>query len=200
MSDGAGRGSGGRAVQASFKGTGGLRITGGKWRGRKVRVPTTARPTKERVREAVWARWQTRVRDAHVLELYAGSGAMSLEALSRGASTCVAVEQSAAALRVLLDNAQMLGGPLKTVRAQLPGQWGRVEAELEESVDLVFLDPPYDVGVSTELLSAVVRAMSPDARMAAEHDRRSPVRPPSALRVEEVRRYGETAVTYLRQP
>lgn len=177
----------------------GLRITGGTWRGRRVKVPVTARPTTERVREAIWGRWQNRVEGARMLELYAGSGAMSLEALSRGATSSMAVEQSAAALRLLQENASQLGAEVETVKASLPTQWTAVARRLKELVDLIFLDPPYRDGVSAKLLVHLASVLTPDGRVAVEHPHLLELAVPEQLRVEETRRYGETAITYLQK-
>lgn len=132
-----------------------------------------------------------------MLELYAGSGAMSLEALSRGASHCIAVEQSSGALRQLQENALQLGGELETVKASLPAQWPAVARRLTSRLDLIFLDPPYREGVSQELLAALVPVLDAGGRVAVEHSRRIDLEVPEPLIVQETRRYGETAITYL---
>ena len=183
-----------------LSGSRGLRITGGKWRGRRLQVPAGARPTTERVREAIWGRWQMRVEGARVLELFAGSGAMSLEALSRGAHRSIAVERSVVPLRLLERNAAELEADVETVRAALPAQWSLVCRRLGEPVDLVFLDPPYRDGVSERLLSDVATALAPGGRVAVEHRSGLDIPVPPVLEVEEIRRYGETKISYLRQP
>lgn len=178
----------------------GLRLTGGTWRGRRIRVPHSARPTTERVREAIWARWHDRVLGARMLDLYAGSGAMSLEALSRGAAHCLAVEESVQALRLLQRNASELGAQIETVKASLPDQWRMVSRRLRGPVDLIFLDPPYDCDISASFLAELAEALTPDGRVAVEHSSRQVMKIPEQLEIEDGRRYGETTVTYLRQP
>lgn len=119
-----------------------LRIIGGSWRGRKLRFPGTAdiRPTPDRVRETLFNWLGARVAGARCLDLFAGSGALGLEALSRGAALAVFIEQDAAAAREL--------------RLRL-AEWGAVGGEVERAdalrylegkarpFDLVFLDPPF---------------------------------------------------------
>ena len=182
------------------RGGGGVRITGGAWRGRRIRVPATARPTTERAREAIWSRWQRRVEGANCLELYAGSGVMSLEALSRGAARCTAVDQSGAAVRQLRRHSEELNAELNVMVATLPTQWPRVARWLAGPVDLVFLDPPYKDTISDGLLRQLADVLAPDGRIAVEHAAREELTLPENLVCEDSRRYGETAVTFLRQP
>ena len=131
-----------------------LRIIGGTWRGRKLRFPASAaiRPTPDRVRETLFNWLGTRTPGARVLDLFAGSGALGLEALSRGASHVTFVEQDEAAVREL--------------RARL-AEWQAGDASVERAdalryltgearpFDLVFLDPPF----GSELLSEAARRL-----------------------------------------
>jgi 16S rRNA (guanine966-N2)-methyltransferase len=133
-----------------------LRIIGGSWRGRKLRFPRTGeiRPTPDRVRETLFNWLDGRVAGARCLDLFAGSGALGLEALSRGAAHVTFVEHDAAAVREL--------------QARL-AQWGAVGAEVERAdalrylergarpFDVAFLDPPFAsplLGTAAERLEA----------------------------------------------
>jgi len=123
-----------------------LRITGGAWKGRVLRAPagSMCRPTLARVREALFSRLGVRVAGARVVDLFAGSGALGLEALSRGATRAVFVENAPAALAVLRENLDAMGvGPRAEVlacdaRAFLAGGVGPAVP-----VDLLLADPPY---------------------------------------------------------
>jgi len=123
-----------------------LRITGGAWRGRTLSAPAGAacRPTQARVREALFDRLGARVEGARVVDLFAGSGALGLEALSRGAAGAVFVEQDRAALAVLRRNLEALGAAESAqVWACDAGAFldGEVGPALE--ADLILADPPY---------------------------------------------------------
>src|SRR6266513_792587 len=128
-----------------------VRIIGGTWRGRKVRFPASAaiRPTPDRVRETLFNWLGTRTPGARALDLFAGSGALGLEALSRGASHVTFVEQDEAAVRALL--AEWQAGDARVVRADAL----RYLAGEARPFDLVFLDPPF----ASELLGEAARLL-----------------------------------------
>lgn len=175
---------------------GDLRITGGRLRGRRVRSAPSSRPSQERVREALFSRWQVRMPGAEVLELFCGGGVVGLEALSRGAARVAFVDRSGAALRVLAENCERLGvAPPEAVRRDL----SRSFADLfgPRRFDLVFADPPYG-GVDLErLLRHASTLLAPAGELALEHPRRAAA-PPAAgelVRVAE-RRYGDTALAF----
>ena len=154
-----------------------LRIIAGQWRGRKFRFPELdIRPTPDRVRETLFNWLQTRIEGAHCLDLYAGSGALGLEALSRGAASVVFVEHqrlAAEALQRLLQDWQTSAATvvcdealhyLSALRAPdaLAGGAGR-------GFDLVFLDPPYASGELPAAAAALVRGgLAPEARIYVE--------------------------------
>jgi 16S rRNA (guanine(966)-N(2))-methyltransferase RsmD len=122
-----------------------MRITGGVWRGRIIRAPRTGvRPTQDRVREALFSVLGERVPGARVLDLFAGSGAVGLEALSRGAASACWVESDRRVAALLRENVETLGAEAgnrilcaDVVRALRTGSVG-------PAYDLVFADPPYD--------------------------------------------------------
>jgi 16S rRNA (guanine966-N2)-methyltransferase len=120
-----------------------VRIIGGGWRGRRVRFPDTPglRPTPDRVRETLFNWLQHSIVYTRCLDLFAGSGALGLEALSRGASEVVFVEQAQLAARTLRDELQRLGG---AGRAQVVESGAaRFLRTPGEPFDVVFLDPPF---------------------------------------------------------
>jgi 16S rRNA (guanine966-N2)-methyltransferase len=155
-----------------------LRIIAGRWRGRRWRFPAAAtiRPTPDRVRETLFNWLQSRVSGARCLDLYAGSGALGLEALSRGAASVLFVENDAAAARALRALLAEWGGEGGTV---LQADATRFLARPAQPFDLVFLDPPFTAGVlgtSCERLAAG-GWLAPGARVYVEQARR--VAPPA---------------------
>ncbi len=157
------------------------------------------RPTSERVREALFSRLEHLdvVDGARVLDLYAGSGALGLEAASRGAAAVVLVESARQAADVCRRNAAALGLP--GVRVAAERVLTHVQRPTGEAVDLVLVDPPYDL--PEDELTAVLEALVPrlDARgvVVVERSSRSPEPTwPAGLRRDDQRRYGETVVWF----
>jgi 16S rRNA (guanine966-N2)-methyltransferase len=167
-----------------------MRVVAGELRGRRIEAPpgTDTRPTTDKVREAVFNALGSLdvVRDAVVLDLFAGSGAMGIEALSRGAAEVVFVERDRAALRVLRDNLRSLG---LEDRARV-AQGDALARARDLSADLVLADPPYEFDGWPELLerldAGVVVAESGRALDAAD-----------GWTVIRAKRYGRTWVTFL---
>ncbi|MGC6425633.1 MAG: 16S rRNA (guanine(966)-N(2))-methyltransferase RsmD [Akkermansiaceae bacterium] len=123
-----------------------MRIIAGKARGNQLKVPREiSRPSTDRVRESLFGALMERLPDARVLDLFAGSGALGLEALSRGAASCIFVEQNRHAVKTITDNlrkTRLEGGTVinRTVEDFLENE--------RQSYDLVFADPPYADGIS----------------------------------------------------
>lgn len=171
-----------------------MRITGGEWKGRRIEPPDDprVRPTGERVREAWMSILGAELRGATVLDLFAGSGALGLEALSRGARHVTFVEIAPASLAALRANITTLGADDRvTVRR---GDARRFVAKLPPGgFDLSFADPPWSLELTEPLVGRFHAA--PWARwFVIEH--------PAAVAVEggDTRRYGDTALTFLQAP
>ena len=136
-----------------------MRIIAGEWRRRQLRAPPgeATRPTADRTRETLFAMLASRLGSFEglaVADLFAGSGALGLEALSRGAATCLFVEQDAAAIRALRTNIAALRAQAQCeVRASSVMQLGPAKAPL----DLILLDPPYDTGAGGVALDRLQR-------------------------------------------
>jgi 16S rRNA (guanine966-N2)-methyltransferase len=134
---------------------GSVRIIAGEWRGRRIPIvgATAVRPTPDRVRETVFNWLQTKIEGARVLDLYAGTGALGFESLSRGAAEAWFVEQDASLVAALYVQAETLGAKPRIVR-QDAGSFLRGRAP--QRFDVVFLDPPYSMPVEPllELLPA----------------------------------------------
>ncbi|GAA2036854.1 16S rRNA (guanine(966)-N(2))-methyltransferase RsmD [Pseudokineococcus marinus] len=183
------------------------RVVAGSAGGRTLVVPrgSATRPTSERVREALFSRLEHEglLEGARVLDLYAGSGALGLEAASRGAAAVVLVDAGREAARACRRNAAVTGlagvevweAPVERVLAGAPG------SPLEAGADLVLVDPPYDV--AEEALASVLAALTgrgwlaPEAVVVVERSSRSPEPTwPEGLQRYASRRYGETAVWF----
>lgn len=169
------------------------------------------RPTSDRVREAIFSALEARdlIDGARVVDLYAGSGALGLEAASRGAESVVLVEKAASAARVCQANARLVEqqaarfgvDPAPRIRVVTRAARSAVET-LDAPVDLVFIDPPYEAGAAEvdELLAELVPHLAADAVVALERSSRSV--PPSEVRglvLDRTARYGETVVHWMRR-
>jgi 16S rRNA (guanine966-N2)-methyltransferase len=169
-----------------------LRIVAGTLGGRRIAAPPGrgTRPTSDRVREALFSILGDRVHQARVLDLFAGSGALGIEALSRGAAAATFVERSPQALRTLRDNLQALALDARVERADAV-KWLRIAAD---QYDLVFLDPPYDLAgrLGGELSAVLPAVLAPGATVVAESDRRRPL--DLSLPLKDERRYGDTLI------
>lgn len=171
-----------------------MRIIAGRWRGRPLAVPAgrATRPTSDRAREGLFSMLASRLgtfEGLRVADLFAGSGALGLEALSRGAAHCLFVEQDRAALDALRANIAALGAEA-TVRA------GAVEGAVVGPVDLLLLDPPYGLGSGhSALATANVRA---GTWASLETARDEAVAVPE-WGVEAERTYGKAKITLLRR-
>jgi 16S rRNA (guanine966-N2)-methyltransferase len=159
------------------------------------------RPTSDRVREALFSRLEHLevLIGARVVDLYAGSGALGLEAASRGAATVLMVESDKAAAKVTKQNADTLGIPGCTVRHATVQRV--LATQPTEPQTLVFLDPPYDLGedaLAADLTALVAGGwLAPDALVVVERSARSPEPAwPDALEREGERRYGETKIWF----
>jgi 16S rRNA (guanine966-N2)-methyltransferase len=175
-----------------------MRIVAGRLGGRRLQAPRgrVTRPTSERVREALFS-MLGELDGVVVLDLFAGTGALGIEALSRGAKRVVFVERDATAVEVLRANLDALGlaEPEARVRAGEALATLRTARERAETYDLVLLDPPYthasELGPTLSVLLPAL--LAPGARVAVESDRRRPLELP--LAVVRERRYGDTTIT-----
>jgi 16S rRNA (guanine966-N2)-methyltransferase len=176
-----------------------VRVVGGRLGGRRLRaVPGTAtRPTSDRVKEALFGVLGQRVEGARVLDLFAGTGALAIEALSRGAASAVLVEQAAPAVAVIRANLDALdldaAASVRRTRAET-----YLRSQRDGPFDLVLVDPPYaaPVGLVAGLLGRLARtALAPGAVVAVEAAARAEAPPwPPGLEPDPPRRYGDTAL------
>ncbi|MDX6699886.1 MAG: rRNA (guanine966-N2)-methyltransferase [Baekduia sp.] len=173
-----------------------MRVVAGRLGGRRFQAPagTDTRPTSDRVREALFSALGPLEGEA-VLDLFAGSGALAIEALSRGAGWAVLVERDARAAAVITRNLDALGlaGDSARLRRRDVLKALKDAREAGETYDLVFIDPPYRhaAGLGPELAEALPPVLTPGARVVGESDRRTPLDLPG-LETTFERRYGDT--------
>lgn len=177
------------------------RVIAGEFGGRSLSVPKSGtRPTTDRVREAMFSRLDHAddVRGASVVDLFAGSGALGFEALSRGASHVTFVESALPAARVIEDNIRTLG---VGTRAEVVRE--RAAAFLRRSTatyDLALIDPPYDLasGDVQDVLDAVLQRLAPGATVVLEFPRRTRTPEwPRGLELVQSKHYGETMLHFV---
>ena len=179
-----------------------MRIIAGEARGRRLFAPEgdETRPTADRVREALFNIIRAEVEDAAVLDLFAGSGALALEALSRGARSAVLCDKSQKAIRVIRRNIDLMSALDRTT--VIPGDWQKAASAGGEPFTLVFLDPPYRMtAVYAEAARRLheARRLKDGALVVMEHDAGSPIggiEPP--FFIEDERKYRDTALTLVR--
>jgi 16S rRNA (guanine966-N2)-methyltransferase len=169
-----------------------MRVVGGEYGGRRLAAPRgrSTRPTSERTREAVFSMLGD-ISGARVLDLFAGSGALGIEALSRGAAHATFVDSGPAAVTVIRRNLEQLGLGECALIAKLDV---RALGPVGEAYDLVFVDPPYpQANALGPLLARELPArVTPGGRVVSESDRRSPLE--LGLPMIRERRYGDTLI------
>ena len=178
-----------------------LRVIGGELRGRKLQAPRTdaTRPTLDRVRESIFNLLGPLPPGLRVLDLFAGSGALGIEALSRGAESVVFVERAREPLRTLRANLAELRltarARISTVDAGTPAAWGAGE------FDLAFADPPWPDAYEDAVLAAAAAGLAPGGRLVLEHPKeRTPPDAPAPLELQKERSYGGTGVAVYGRP
>jgi 16S rRNA (guanine966-N2)-methyltransferase len=172
-----------------------VRVVAGAYGGRRLAAPdgSATRPTSDRVREALFSVLGTSVQGARVLDLFAGSGALGIEALSRGAASAVFVDRAPRAIGAVRANLAALGIDADVRRIEARA-WLRTASARSEAYDLVFLDPPYRraAELGRELSEGLAAVLAPGARVVTESDRRDPLE--LDLPVADERRYGDTVI------
>jgi len=185
--------------------TGSLRVTGGSARGRRLKIPRAPwiRPTREAVREALFDTLGGDVRGRHVLDLYAGSGALGIEALSRGAKGAVFVESDPECVETIRENLERCGfsGQAVVIRGALPTALFRVPRVPGQAFGLVLMDPPYGSPSAVATLEGLDRfsLLAEDATIVWELGSKDRPRPLAGVfRPEKDRTYGNTTLLFLR--
>lgn len=167
-----------------------MRVIAGSAKGRKLTSLSgeKTRPTLDRVREAVFGSLQFRLENAKVLDLFAGSGAMGIEAISRGARTCTFCDNDKAATEVIKRNLAALGFEGKVLNAD----W---RAALPGTFDIIIIDPPYKSGVYEMVLAAILenKTLARGGVIIAEHEEDFSI--PGGLIAEAEKKYGRVRIT-----
>lgn len=181
-----------------------MRIVGGEFRGRPLATPRdqAIRPTTDRVREALFNviahRYPERLRGARVLDLFAGTGALGLEALSRGGAFCLFVEESAEGRGLIRTNVEAFGllGRTKIFRRDAAAL-GEVGTMLP--FDLVFADPPYGKGLGERALAAALAGgwLTSEALCVVEEASSAGFDPGADFAVVDERSYGDTVIRFI---
>lgn len=181
-----------------------MRVIAGIAKGRKLSAPRGGdiRPTSDRVKEAIFNIISDTVQDAEVLDLFAGTGSLGIEALSRGAIKAYFVDSRLESIKLIKKNLELTG---------LQDKASVIKADVNKAVDrfiksgikfkLIFLDPPYRISVSfldAILLMLATHMLNSDGLLILEHSAKSEPRTVEGLEVESTRIYGDTAVTFYR--
>ncbi len=198
-----------------------MRIVGGAFKGRVIKAPPgrSSRPTADRVRESIFnvlahSPWAPGLSGARVIDLFAGSGALGLEALSRGAEFCLFVDSWVEARRVIADNAAELGlsdrislarhpaerlPPVEKVPVEKVPVGAKAPVGARSVFDLAFLDPPYHQDLAPAALAALMQGgwLTPDAVIVLEIGGTDEFRLPEELALLDDRRWGPARVLFL---
>jgi 16S rRNA (guanine966-N2)-methyltransferase len=182
-----------------------MRVVGGRLKGRVLQAPASReiRPTSERLRESIFDilthKHEGIVEGARVVDLFAGSGALAIEALSRGALFALFVDNGSEARALLRANVEALGlgGVTRIWRADAT-RLGRAPAG--DPFTLAFLDPPYGKGLAGPALAGLVDGgwLAPGALVVVEEAAKAEIAPPAGLSIVDERVYGDTRVAFLR--
>jgi 16S rRNA (guanine966-N2)-methyltransferase len=179
-----------------------VRIIAGEWRGRPLAAPEgrATRPTADRAREGLFSMLQSRLgsfEGLRVADLFAGSGALGLEALSRGVAHCLFVDNDRAAVEAIRRNVSTFGAGERT---EIRSQAVEYASPPPAPFDLLFLDPPYASGLAEMALARVANPawLAPGAILSLETDGNRPP-PPSGFSIEAERRFGKAHILLLRR-
>ena len=178
-----------------------MRVIGGEFKGRQLSVTRgrLIRPTSDRVREAIFDILGPSWTFPRVLDLFAGTGSLGIEALSRGAEEAVFVEQGKGALTVLKENLKVLGLKSRSWVLSVPAKKAiAVLGERGEVFGLIFMDPPYGKEVVGKTIEEIVRRgiLAATGVIVAEHATRDRILPPVGLELSQQRQYGDTTVSF----
>lgn len=170
-----------------------VRIIAGQWRGRKLQFPATEglRPTGDRLRETLFNWLAPHIEGAHCLDAFAGSGALGLEALSRGAASCHFIDNQSSAVNALNDNLMRLGCDNATVIPASITDW---LSTCEHVFDIAFIDPPFNSELYSPILTTLATSalLRDNALLYVESDKKTPPEIPAAFSVLKDKTAGHT--------
>ncbi|MBY0276962.1 16S rRNA (guanine(966)-N(2))-methyltransferase RsmD [Candidatus Binatia bacterium] len=181
-----------------------MRVIAGSAKGRRLRVPAGlhVRPSGARLRESAFGILEHRgaIDDAHVLDLFAGTGALGIEALSRGAASLVAVERDRSVAKLLTSNVEHAGFAERTRVVVQPADRAVAQMPASATFDLVLIDPPYREGLAQPVLDRLAERglVKPGGLVLIEHARLESLTWPETWELELERRFGDSTITLLR--
>lgn len=179
-----------------------MRIIGGEAKGRRLTAPvgTDTRPTADKTRESLFNILMREVPDAKVLDLFGGTGALALEAMSRGAKSAVINDSAASAIKAIQTNVCAVTGKDADVRVLKLDYRAALKSLAGEEFDLIFLDPPYKLGeayLTSALLIAQHRLLGKEGLIVAERSGRTQIDWPKPFTVKDTRSYRDTSVDFV---
>ncbi len=183
-----------------------MRVIGGAAKGRRLLAPKgqAVRPTADRVKESLFNILPRDFAGMKVLDLFAGTGNLSIEALSRGADHAVLVDSSERSVAVIKENLRRLGFATKTeVWLEPAARSLKVLARRKESFDIIFLDPPYDQGLAKRSLAIIAQCnlLGEAGTVVVEHSAREALQQRyDSLKLHDERRYGDTLLSFYKHP
>ncbi len=178
-----------------------MRITSGEFKGRKITVPPDdrIRPTSGKVKEAMFSLLMNDIAGSAVLDLFSGTGNLGLEALSRGAARCIFADNSRRSLDITRENIKHCGAEDRST--VIAGHYRKVLASLDEQMDVIIMDPPYNMGMAGEALqlTAANNVLKKSGAVVAEHHVYEKLRDGygNLVKVKE-RKYGTVVLTIFR--
>lgn len=182
-----------------------MRVIAGNARGQRLKAPkgNGVRPTADRVKEALFNILRDELAGAQILDLFAGTGSLAIEALSRGAAYALLVDLSATSVKLIRENLRRLGLHDKASVMKAPAQRAiRTQAAKMRQFDIIFLDPPYGQELAAQALTQIARdrLLVNNGVVIAEHSIRDPVQDGyGSLRRADQRRYGDTLLSFYRE-
>lgn len=177
-----------------------MRVISGSRKGRILAGPKSdkIRPALDKIKQAIF-NILGNMEGLTVLDLFAGTGSIGIEALSRGAVHAVFVDGGAEAIRLIRKNLQQTGfdDPARVLRLRIPSELKRIR---HSTFDLIFIDPPYDRNLVNPTIRAVAREkiLAPSGTVVIEHSPREPVADDAGLVLADQRKYGQTLISFLR--
>jgi 16S rRNA (guanine(966)-N(2))-methyltransferase RsmD len=174
-----------------------VRIVAGEFKGRRLKTPKWEglRPTSDKLRETLFNVLAPRIPGARVLDVFAGTGAVGLESLSRGATRVVFVEHDRRAAGLIAANAGLCGVENRCAIIRARAEQALQHALADDRFDVVVLDPPYDFEPLAAVLESAMRHVAPGGLMILEHAFRRDVPAPTGARITRTIRSGDSALT-----
>jgi 16S rRNA (guanine966-N2)-methyltransferase len=183
-----------------------MRVIGGAAKGRRLLAPKgeAVRPTADRVKESLFNILPGDFSGMKVLDLFAGTGNLSIEALSRGADHAVLIDASERSVAVIRENLRRLSlAPRAEVWMAPVGRSLRILARRQESFDIIFLDPPYDQGLANRSVAVIAQGnlLKKPGTIVVEHSARETLQQRyDSLKLHDERRYGDTLLSFYKHP